>query len=75
VDLCNPNGRTRQGARCVERELFCAASDEGLALRQHRHCVAGEQEDTLDTVKRGSKSGRPVRDPEKLRPSLVAETL
>jgi len=42
-----------------------------LLCAQHRHCVAGEQEDTLDTVKRGSKSGRPVEIQKNCVPALL----
>src|SRR6202048_2721457 len=39
---------------------FSGGINEGLALGQHRHCVAGKQEDTVHPTKRGSKSSRTV---------------
>jgi hypothetical protein len=39
---------------------FSGSINEGLALGQHRHCVAGKQEDTVYSTKRGSKSSRTV---------------
>src|SRR4029077_6530832 len=39
---------------------FSGGINEGLALGQHRHCVAGKQEDTVRPTKRGSKSSRTV---------------
>jgi hypothetical protein len=37
---------------------FSGSINEGLALDQHRHCVAGKQEDSVHPVKRGRKSSR-----------------
>jgi hypothetical protein len=39
---------------------FSGGINEGLALGQHRHGVAGKQEDTVHSTKRGSKSSRTV---------------
>jgi hypothetical protein len=50
---------------------FSGGIDEGLALREHRHCVAGKQEDTVHGVKRGSKSGRPVEIEKNCVPALL----
>jgi hypothetical protein len=45
--------------------------DEGLALGEHRHRVAGKQEDTVHGVQRGSKSGRPVEIEKNCVPALL----
>src|SRR5258707_6692444 len=39
---------------------FSGSINEGLALGQHRQCVAGKQEYTVHPVERGSKSNRTV---------------
>src|SRR5260370_28195811 len=39
---------------------FSGRINEGLALGQHRHAVAGKQEDTVHPTTRGSKSTRSV---------------
>jgi hypothetical protein len=39
---------------------FSGRINEGLALGQHRHCVAGKQKDPVHPTKRGSKRSRTV---------------
>ena len=53
---------------------FSGGIDEGLALGQHRHRVAGKQEDTVHGVKRGSKSGRTVEIEKNCVPALLLKT-
>src|SRR5260370_6893838 len=52
---------------------FSGGINKGFALGQHRHCVAGKQEDTVHATKRGSKRSRTVEIQKTGVPALFLE--